>query len=832
MSQGKLQPSSGPLLIIPSQFQGLGLMWGLCIVNIGLILLLGGMMMILSTRIEFFIITLAMMLSAGSMVILLLIKLQKLKFTSRAQHIEALAYETMQSPTLILGPDLHFCNKNKMARQNCWWAENILFMKKLLKDNESKEALERLIENLNHQRHGEETLYFLGENGEEVWRIKTFSFLEGSALWQCTNMTSKMAKQSQHLKQLTTIKQIFDHTAQGLFSLDEKGNILFCNTKFANWLGYTPEQIEGSSISKFLVKLRGQSPIKLIEIQGKSDFISSSSRVKSAFLEQDLISTDQGLITYSIVNINHSFASYSDLRRVIELAPFPVILLDWKGKIQDSNLLFRERYWPEDQPIQGASFLDCVIDSQKEEVKHVLYRNLEGKNEGGSFEISLSDSKESIVSTHVVALQVKNQAGLILQFHDITEQKRFETQLVQSQKMQAVGQLAGGIAHDFNNLLTAMIGFCDLMLLRQTPGDQLFTDVMQIKQNATRATNLVRQLLAFSRQQPIEPSVLNITESLTELSALLRRLLGANVELKIKYARDLGLVFVDKGHFEQVIINIMVNARDAMLGGGTITLTTQNYEFKKSKRYRHGVIPAGNYVLMEISDTGEGIKPEIIDRIFDPFFSTKEVGSGTGLGLSTVYGIIKQAGGFIQVDSTVGKGSTFSIYLPHCTPEEASKALLPKEGKAQLQDLTGSSTIMLVEDEDAVRLFSARALRSKGYKVIEAINGEEALEYMKSNSETIDLVISDVIMPNMDGPTFVNEMNRIRENQKVLFISGYAEDTFYDRIQNEAKIQFLAKPFTLIDLATRVKQILNDENLMEGVPLSPPLSTLTGTSSS
>jgi two-component system cell cycle sensor histidine kinase/response regulator CckA len=451
------------------------------------------------------------------------------------------------------------------------------------------------------------------------------------------------------------------------------------------------------------------------------------------------------------------------------------------------------------------------VEAQKEEIKNAFHQYLDGKNDGSPLEIHLNNSKESILSAYVIAIPVKNKTGLFIQFHDITEQKRFESQLVQSQKMQAVGQLSGGIAHDFNNLLTVMIGFCDLILLRQTPGDQSFTDVMQIKQNAMRATNLVRQLLAFSRKQTLEPIVLNITDALTELSALLRRLLGANVDLKIKYTRDLGLILIDKGHFDQVIMNVMVNARDAMVRGGTITLTTQNCEFKKPKCYGHMSIPAGSYVLMEITDTGEGIKPEILDRIFDPFFSTKEVGEGTGLGLSTVYGIIKQAGGFIHVDSTVGVGTTFNIYLPHCTPEEILKATLPKQEKTQLQDLTGSSTILLVEDEDAVRLFSARALRSKGYTVIEAINGEEALKYMDSHPEKIDLVISDVIMPNMDGPSFVNEMNQLRENQKVLFISGYAEDTFYNRIKDDSQIRFLAKPFTLIDLATRVKEILNEE---------------------
>jgi len=766
--------------------------------------------MLLSGRFEFFMMTLTMMGSAGSMVILLLINLQKLKSTTTRQAIEAKAYEVAQTPLLILAPDLHFYYGNKNAQQQCWWAESVHFLKKILINTESREALERLINNFEQQKPSVETLFFQGARGEEMWRVHVLPLPEKRALWQCTNVTQERIASSKHDTQLKILELFLNHAAEGLFSLDENGIILFCNDKFANWLGYTREQIEGNSLTKLLVKPRGQNQINPTDIQGKVDFISSSSRIKSAFLEQDLIPTAEGLITHSVVNIHTPFASHSDLRRVLEMAPLPIIFLDEHAKIKDSNLLFREKFWMDDTPIQDASFLERVLDSKKEEIKNAFHRYLDGKNDGVPLEIHLNDSKESILSAYIVSMPVKNQTGLFIQFHDITEQKRFESQLVQSQKMQAVGQLAGGIAHDFNNLLTAMIGFCDLLLLRHTPGDQSFTDVMQIKQNATRATNLVRQLLAFSRPQTLEPHVLNVTDTLAELSALLRRLLGTNVDLKIKYARDLGLVLINKGHFDQVIMNVTVNASDAMVGGGTITLTTQNCEIKKPKHYGHIIIPVGAYVLIEIMDTGVGIKPEILDRIFDPFFSTKEIGEGTGLGLSTVYGIIKQAGGFIYVNSTVGEGTTFNIYLPHCTPEEILKATIPKEEKPQLQDLTGSSTIMLVEDEDAVRLFSARALRSKGYKVIEAINGEDALEYMKSHTETIDLVVSDVIMPNMDGPTFINEMNQLRENQKVLFISGYAEDTFYNRIKDEAQIRFLAKPFSLIDLATRVKEILNE----------------------
>lgn len=810
MLKNKLQAYLKTLLTTPTPFQGLGRISVLCIINTILIAFLGGMVMLLSNRSIIFFITLTIMVSAGTMVILLLIKLQQLKFTTQKQQVESKAYEAIQTPFLILTPDLHFCYGNKKAREGCWWAESIPFLRKVLSFPESRAALERLIESFYQHEIKTETLHIRGEKGEEAWHIQSVPLGE-EALWHCSNVTQGQGEESKYLTQLKTLTLFLDHAAEGLFSLNEKGIILFCNEKFAKWLGYSRAEVVGCSLSKFIVKVRSQDPLKLSELQGKCDFITSASRIKSAFLEQTPIPTEDGFITHSLLNLYTPFANQSDMSKILEMTPLPVICLDENGLIQDSNILFRERFWLEGTSIRGASFLNLIADFQKEEVKNALHNFFNGNNEGTLLEIHFNDTRESIASTYFASLPVKNQKGCFLVLHDITEQKRFESQLIQSQKMQAVGQLAGGIAHDFNNLLTAMIGFCDLMLLRHTPGDQSFTDVMQIKQNANRATNLVRQLLAFSRQQTLQPKVLDVTDCLAELSALLRRLIGSNIELKMKHARGLGLVLVDQGQFEQIIINMVVNARDAMEGAGTISLTTQNCELKKAKRFGPDVIPAGSYVRIEIADTGMGIKPEIIDRIFDPFFSTKEVGSGTGLGLSTVYGTVKQTGGFVQVDSKVGVGTTFSIYLPHNTTEYVAPPQTEKQEKISSPDLTGSSTILFVEDEDAVRVFSARALRSKGYHVLEAMNGEEALKLIKSNQEKIDLVISDVVMPLMDGPTFINEISQMKVTPKVLFISGYTEDTFHDRIKDDAQIQFLAKPFSLNDLAVRVKEILTDE---------------------
>ena len=403
--------------------------------------------------------------------------------------------------------------------------------------------------------------------------------------------------------------------------------------------------------------------------------------------------------------------------------------------------------------------------------------------------------------------------GLTLYFTDVTEQKQLERQFAQSQKMQAVGQLAGGIAHDFNNLLTAMIGFCDLLLLRSRPGDPAFGDLMQIKQNANRAANLVRQLLAFARQQNLQPRVLDITDVLAELSHLLRRLIGENIELEFAHGRDLGLVKVDQGQLEQVVINLAVNARDAMPDGGRLTIRTENLPQRHAVRRGNEMMPAGDYVLIEVGDTGVGIAPDDLARIFEPFYSTKEVGSGTGLGLSTVYGIVKQTGGFVFVDSVRGDGTTFTIYLPrHQAAAEGAKTTRLDAGEPLVpRDLTGTGTIMFVEDDDAVRTFGARALRNKGYQVVEARSGEAALELIRNTGDPIHLLITDVVMPRMDGPALIREVRKADPGIKVIFISGYAEDAFRQRLDSDRDIDFLSKPFSLKQLALKVKDAIGSD---------------------
>ena len=391
---------------------------------------------------------------------------------------------------------------------------------------------------------------------------------------------------------------------------------------------------------------------------------------------------------------------------------------------------------------------------------------------------------------------------------DTTEQKSLEIQFAQSQKMQAVGQLAGGIAHDFNNMLTGIIGYCDLLLTKHQAGDPSFADIMQIKQNANRAANLVRQLLAFSRQQTLRPRVLWLPDAVADLTDLLKRLVGERVQLDIKHERDLGLVKVDEGQLEQVIINLAVNARDAMDGSGTLSISTSNVTREESIALGHALMPPGEYVQLDISDTGVGIAKEILGKIFEPFFTTKEVGQGTGLGLSMVYGIVKQTGGFIFPVSEVGEGTTFRIYLPRYFETAEEKAKDIQEDQAPKKDLTGMGSVLLVEDEEGVRNFAARVLNSRGYTVFEAEEGESALDVIRENAGEIDLVISDVVMPNMDGPTMIRQAREFCPDAKVIFISGYAEDAFRKNLDADEEFTFLPKPFSLKQLAEKVKEVM------------------------
>lgn len=495
-------------------------------------------------------------------------------------------------------------------------------------------------------------------------------------------------------------------------------------------------------------------------------------------------------------------------QRFFEEAPLGIALVDHSGKVTECNEAFGQMV---DRPLHelfGAPLYDIVSENSKARIESVFNKIREGQKPDNAVEIELRGPvADKFVVTQMFTSPFAGDNGIVLHFINVTERKNLEAQFTQSQKMQAVGQLAGGIAHDFNNLLTAMIGFCDLLLMRHRPGDPSFADIQQIKQNGNRAANLVRQLLAFSRQQTLQPKVMDVTDVITDVSHLLRRLIGAGIELNIKHERDLGMIKVDQGQMEQVLVNLAVNARDAMGHGGELTIKTRNY-VNKQKRQMVGTdeMPPGEWVAIDVTDTGTGIPPEVLERVFDPFFSTKPLGAGTGLGLSTVYGIVRQSNGYVGVDTVVGKGTTFSIYMPRI--EEKQEVVVAEVAAVEkVEDLTGSSRILLVEDEDAVRSFSVRALQNKGYEVFEASSGDNALELLAEQKPKLDLVVSDVMMPGMDGIEMGKKIRETYQGITIIYMSGYTEDKFKDDMGPD--IHFLAKPFTLKQLAEKVKEVLD-----------------------
>ena len=492
-------------------------------------------------------------------------------------------------------------------------------------------------------------------------------------------------------------------------------------------------------------------------------------------------------------------AQGSNLQALLDVLPIGLALVDRDGRFVTMNEAFRRA-----AGVGGSSLPvypgDLVVKEDKAAVADAVRRNARGPAMTGDLAVRLARQSAEPVALTIAGLRGLGDAAVLLLLKDNSEEAKLKRQVAQATKMQVVGQLAGGVAHDFNNILTAIIGHCDLMLMRHTPGDSDYDDIQQIKSNSNRAAGLTRQLLAFSRQQTLRPQVLQLPDVVSEVSHLLKRLLGENVDLVVKHGRHLGPVRADPGQLEQVIVNLAVNARDAMQskGGGTLTIQTYSVKADQVAELGSDILPIADYSALSVTDTGCGIPPSVLGKIFEPFFTTKEVGKGTGLGLSTVYGIVKQSGGFIFADSRVDEGTRFVIYLP-VHREEVSAPKSRKAEKTKPNELWGSGTVLLVEDEPMVRSVAERSLTRHGYQVITADNGEEALEIL-NRGETIDLLISDVVMPGMDGPTMVREARKTRPDLKILFMSGYAEEQLRKSIDIE-NVNFLPKPFSVTELA-------------------------------
>lgn len=482
--------------------------------------------------------------------------------------------------------------------------------------------------------------------------------------------------------------------------------------------------------------------------------------------------------------------------------PVALVRLTADGKVERANRLARDLLGEE--PAERAQLSD-LVEGLGRSVGEWLADALAGRISPRPEVLRATrHDRELFLQVTLARVVESGRPGLVAVLHDATEMKTLEAQFVQSQKMQAIGQLAGGVAHDFNNLLTAISGHCDLLLLRHDKGDGDYSDLVQIHQNANRAASLVGQLLAFSRKQNLQPKLLDMRDTLADLTHLLNRLVGEKVFLTLSHDPALKQVRADRRQLEQVLMNLVVNARDAMPQGGGIRIETENRVLTQELRRDRAAVPPGEYVVVRVVDEGTGIPADRLNKIFEPFYTTKRTGEGTGLGLSTAYGIVKQTGGFIFVDSVVGSGTTFSLWFPahelQAQPEPQPEAKVERRAPRQ-----GEGVVLLVEDEAPVRAFAARALRLRGYTVHEAENAEEALAMLSDPGLAIDVFVTDVIMPGMDGPSWVREALKDRPNVHTVFVSGYAEDSLADAQTRIPNSVFLPKPFSLSELTATVQ---------------------------
>lgn len=712
------------------------------------------------------------------------------------------------------------------------------------------EAVFRLLKAAREGKRQQEEVRVAGHEagqggGQGRWlRLRVRPLGEGKrdaryAVWSIADVTRDREDQEDVFQELRHAIEYLDHAPCGFFSVNPAGEIAYVNATLANWLDYDLAEIgsgglkltdivsgDGAALLTSIAAVPGEVKTEVFDIDLR---MRGGKTVPVRLYHKLAFGADGAAGASRTLVISRARDERSDPERAAEVrfmrffdhTPMAIATVDRGGNVVGANA----RYAKLAQGLNGdggaaKSIFRAVNPRDRGLLIAAINQAAEGQGDIAPVEVMLDGTKERFAQFFVTTVEKdeRDAETAIVYMLEITERRALENQINQSQKMEMVGQLAGGIAHDFNNVLSAIMMANDFLLNAHKPTDPSFQDIMQIKQNATRAATLVRQLLAFSRRQTLRPQVLDLGDALSDLTMLLRRLIGEKVKLDLVHGRDLWPVKVDVSQFEQVVVNLAVNARDAMPDGGKLIIRTGNVPTEEAAQLANKGMPAADYVKIEISDTGTGIPHEIIDKIFEPFFSTKEVGKGTGLGLSTVYGIVKQTGGFVYVDSVPGGGTTFRIYLPRhrqdqeVAPEAQAGNGAAKDAAAEAAkpkpDLTGQGTILLVEDEDGLRSLNARGLRSRGYSVIEAANGVEALEAFEENNGAVDLVVSDVVMPEMDGPTLLKEMRSRNAELKIIFVSGYAEDAFEKSLPENQQFAFLPKPFTLTQLVAAVKETM------------------------
>lgn len=656
--------------------------------------------------------------------------------------------------------------------------------------------------------------------------------------WSVEDITRDRENNETAFRDLQRAIDYLDHAPSGFLSADARGRIQYLNSTLADWLGYDLAEFNAGQLALSDI-VRGDGASLLMRGRGDGE-------IRTEIIDIDLVRRNGTTLpvrmlhraarladgelgeTRTLVLDRSNAPDTEEALRAAEVrfsrffndTPFAIATLDRDGRIIRTNAPFSRIFkWSgEAKSLEMQPLAELVGEISRDRLGRAIADALAQRSEVEPVDAVLSVEGDHAVRLYISASETVEGSPEQCNVYalDMTDQRKLEAQFAQSQKMQAVGQLAGGVAHDFNNLLTAIIGFSDLLLLKHKPGDPSFNELMQIKQNANRAAGLTRQLLAFSRRQTLRPQVLELPLIVDDLTVLLKRMIGEKNALKVEHGRNIWPVRADVVQLEQVIINLVVNARDAMPGGGSITIRTSNIEEAEAAALKfEGLMPA-DYVLIDVEDTGTGMSPEVLEKIFEPFFTTKELGKGTGLGLSTVYGIVKQTEGFIYPVSTVGVGTTFKIFLPRYVPSAAEQAAKVAAVAAPARDLTGHERILLVEDEESVRAFSARALKATGYEVFEAEGGEEAIEVLEDLDYKVDLIISDVVMPEMDGPTMLKAIRDKMPDLKIIFVSGYAEESVRRDIEDDQSVDFLPKPYSLDQINTKVKEVLRRQGKGEG----------------
>jgi two-component system cell cycle sensor histidine kinase/response regulator CckA len=682
----------------------------------------------------------------------------------------------------------------------------------------------------------------LAQGGHPAWYRIRVSQIErrGQApatLWSVSDVTREREGQENIFQELQGAIDFLDHAPAGFMSLDAGGEVAYLNATLAGWLdhdlarvgsgGLRLDDIASPGAAAVLSAIRGQAGEVRTEIIDL-DLRRRNGQALPVRLHHQLGFGQDGRAGPSrTLVLNHTpgesgadEGNAAEIRfaRFFHNAPIAIALLDAEGVVLKANAAFSrlgaaksildlasetselgQRLGLARAGAVDAPPVDITIGSDGVKSARIYVSHLDGRAQEAGAVAAVAGEAEARMP----------EARLIAYALETTAERQLKDSVDKAEKLKAVGQLAGGIAHDFNNVLQVIINASEFLLASHKPTDPSFPDIMQIKTNAYRAASLVRQLLAFSRRQTLRPETLQLTDVLSDLQMMLKRAVGDKVGLDMRHGRDLWPVKADLGQLEQVVVNLCVNARDAMPDGGKVNVRTRNVEAREVADFRQEQLPSADYVLLEVEDTGSGIPAENLDKIFEPFFTTKEVGKGTGLGLSMVYGIVKQTGGYVFCDSTVGKGTIFRIFLPRhvltAEDEAAARAVLEPVARKPAADHTGAGTVLLVEDEDAVRALNARMLASKGYTVLEAASGQEALDLFEAEGGHVDLVVSDVVMPEMDGPTMLGHLRQRNPETRVIFVSGYAEEAFRKNLPEGEHFHFLPKPFTMKQLIEAVK---------------------------